>query len=88
MTAASGASPAQLAGLQATMHAGYISGYATALQTVFLVAVPFGVLAFALSWTLKNVPLRTTTGSPDPADTLAPTSRPTIRTSDQEWNAP
>jgi DNA-binding MarR family transcriptional regulator len=51
---------------------------------VFLVAVPFGVLAFLLSWTLKDVPLRTTTSSPDPADTLAPTSRPTIRTSDQE----
>jgi EmrB/QacA subfamily drug resistance transporter len=84
VTAASGASPAQLAHLPAAVHAGYVSGYATALQTVFLVAVPFGVLAFALSWTLKDVPLRTTTGSPDPADTLAPTSRPTIRTSDQE----
>jgi DNA-binding MarR family transcriptional regulator len=84
VTAASGASPAQLAHLPAAVHAGYISGYATALQTVFLVAVPFGVLAFALSWTLKDVPLRTTTSSPDPADTLAPTSRPTVRTSDQE----
>ena len=84
VTAASGASPAQLAHLPAAVHAGYVSGYASALQTVFLVAVPFGVLAFALSWTLKDVPLRTTTGSPDPADTLAPTSRPTIRTSDQE----
>jgi MFS family permease len=84
VTAASGASPAQLAHLPAAVHAGYISGYATALQTVFLVAVPFGVLAFGLSWTLKDVPLRTTTGAQDPADTLAPTSRPTIRTSDQE----
>ena len=84
VTAASGASPALLAHLPAAVHAGYVSGYATALQTVFLVGVPFGVLAFALSWTLKDVPLRTTTGSPDPADTLAPTSRPTIRTSDQE----
>ncbi len=84
VTAASGASPAQLAHLPAAVHAGYVSGYATALQTVFLVAVPFGVLAFALSWTLKDVPLRTSTGAQDPADTLAPTSRPTIRTSDQE----
>jgi len=84
VTAASGASPAQLAQLPAAVHAGYISGYATSLQTVFLVAVPFGVLAFALSWTLKDVPLRTSTGAQDPADTLAPTSRPTIRTSDQE----
>jgi EmrB/QacA subfamily drug resistance transporter len=84
VTAASGASPAVLAHLPAAVHLGYITGYATALRTVFLVAVPFGVLAFALSWTLKDIPLRTTTGSPDPADTLAPTSRPTIRTSDQE----
>ncbi|HYB86374.1 MAG TPA: MFS transporter [Streptosporangiaceae bacterium] len=84
VTAASGASPAVLAHLPAAVHDGYISGYATALRTVFLVAVPFGVLAFLLSWTLKDVPLRTTTSSPDPADTLAPTSRPTIRTSDQE----
>jgi DNA-binding MarR family transcriptional regulator len=46
--------------------------------------VPFGALAFLLSWTLKDIPLRTTTSTPDPADTLAPTSRPTVRTSDQE----
>jgi EmrB/QacA subfamily drug resistance transporter len=84
VTAASGASPAVLARLPAALHLGYITGYATALHTVFLVGVPFGVVAFGLSWTLKDVPMRTTTGSPDPADTLAPTSRPTIRTSDQE----
>jgi EmrB/QacA subfamily drug resistance transporter len=84
VTAASGASPAVLARLPAAVHAGYISGYATSLQTVFLVAVPFGALAFLLSWTLKDIPLRTTTGTPDPADTLAPTARPTVRTSDQE----
>jgi EmrB/QacA subfamily drug resistance transporter len=84
VTAASGASPAVLAHLPAAVHLGYITGYATALHTVFLVAVPFGVLAFGLSWTLKDIPLRTSTGAPDPADTLAPTSRPTIRTSDQE----
>jgi EmrB/QacA subfamily drug resistance transporter len=84
VTAASGASPAQLAHLPAAVHAAYISGFATSLQTVFLVGVPFGALAFLLSWTLKDVPLRTTTGTPDPADTLAPTSRPTVRTSDQE----
>ena len=51
---------------------------------MFLVAAPFGALAFLLSWTLKDIPLRTTAGRPDPADTLAPTARPTIRTSDQE----
>src|SRR5215475_652709 len=84
VTAASGASPAQLAQLPAAVHAGYITGYAHSLQTVFLVATPFGALAFLLSLTIKDVPLRTTTGQPDPADTLAPTSRPTVRTSEQE----
>jgi EmrB/QacA subfamily drug resistance transporter len=84
VTAASGASPAVLAHLPAAIHLGYITGYATALHTVFLVATPFGALAFLLSWTIKDIPLRTTAGQPDPADTLAPTARPTIRTSDQE----
>ena len=84
VTAASGASPAVLAKLPAAIHLGYITGYATSLQTVFLVATPFGALAFLLSWTIKDIPLRTTAGKPDPADTLAPTARPTMRTSDQE----
>ncbi|HEV2372173.1 MAG TPA: MDR family MFS transporter [Streptosporangiaceae bacterium] len=84
LTASSGASPAVLAHLPAAVHLGYITGYAKSLQTVFLVGVPFGALAFLLSWTIKDVPLRTTTSTPDPADTLAPTSRPTVRTSDQE----
>jgi EmrB/QacA subfamily drug resistance transporter len=84
LTASSGASPAVLDRLPAAIHLGYITGYATSLQTVFLVGVPFAALAFVLSWTIKDVPLRTTTGTPDPADTLAPTARPTIRTSDQE----
>jgi EmrB/QacA subfamily drug resistance transporter len=84
VTAASGASPAVLAHLPPAIHLGYITGYATALHTVFLVATPFGALAFLLSWTIKDIPLRTTAGTPDPADTLAPTAMPTIRTSDQE----
>jgi len=84
VTAASGASPAALAHLPPAVHLGYITGYAHSLQTVFLVATPFGALAFLLSFTIKDIPLRTTAGQPDPADTLAPTSRPTIRTSDQE----
>ena len=84
MTAASGASPAVLAKLPAAIHLGYITGYAHSLQTVFLIATPFGALAFLLAWTIKDIPLRATAGTPDPADTLAPTARPTIRTSDQE----
>ena len=44
------------------------------MQTVFLIAVPIGALAFLLTWTLKELPLRTTTTAPDPADPLAPTA--------------
>jgi EmrB/QacA subfamily drug resistance transporter len=84
ITAASGASPLVLARLPAAVHAGYVSGYASSLQTVYLVAVPFGALAFLLAWALKDIPLRTTASTPDPADTLAPTARPSVRTSDQE----
>ena len=66
------------------MHAALVSGYSASIRTVFLAAVPVGALAFALTWTLKELPLRTTTRAVDQADRLAPTARPTIRTSDEE----
>jgi EmrB/QacA subfamily drug resistance transporter len=84
LSAASGASPAVLARLPAPVHAAFVAGYASSLHTVYLAAVPVGALAFLLSWTLKDVPLRSTTRAPDPADTLAPTARPCVRDSHQE----
>ncbi len=48
--------------------------------------MPVGLLAFALTWTLRELPLRTTTRAVDQADRLAPTSRPSIRTSDEEMS--
>jgi EmrB/QacA subfamily drug resistance transporter len=80
----SGASPAALAKLPAPIHDALVSGYSDSIRTVFLAAVPVGALAFALTWTLKELPLRTTTRAVDQADRLAPTARPTIRTSDEE----
>ncbi len=82
--ATSGASPAALAKLPPAVHAAVISGYSESIRTVFLASVPVGVLAFALSWTLKELPLRTTTRAVDQADRLAPTARPSITTSDEE----
>jgi MFS family permease len=70
--ATAGASPAALAGLPPAVHAGYVHAYATSLQTVFLVAVPIAAAAFALTWLLREVPLRKTTAATDPADTYAP----------------
>jgi EmrB/QacA subfamily drug resistance transporter len=84
VTASSGASPAVLDALPKAVHDAYVSGYSASLRTVFLVAVPIGIVAFGLSWTLKELPLRVTTRAVDPADSLAPTSRPTMRTSDEE----
>jgi EmrB/QacA subfamily drug resistance transporter len=84
LTAASGASPAALAKLPAPVHAAFVTGYAASLHTVFLLAVPVAALAFLLAWTLKEVPLRTTVQAADPADTLAPTARPSVRDSSQE----
>jgi EmrB/QacA subfamily drug resistance transporter len=79
-----GASPAALAKLPAPLHAAFVAGYAASIRTVFLAAVPVGALAFVLTWTLKELPLRTTTRAVDPADRLAPTARPTVRTSEEE----
>ncbi len=84
VTAASGASPAVLDRLPAPVHSAFVHAYASSLHTVFLAAVPVGALAFLLSWTLQEVPLRTTTRAPDPADTLAPTARPAVRNTSQE----
>ena len=80
----SGASPAVLARLPAPIHAAFVAGYSASIRSVFLAAVPVGALAFALTWTLKELPLRTTTRAVDQADRLAPTARPTVRTSEEE----
>lgn len=79
-----GASPAALARLPAPVHAAFVSGYSASIRTVFLAAVPVGAVAFALTWTLQELPLRRTARAVDQADRLAPTSRPTVRTSDEE----
>jgi hypothetical protein len=45
--------------------------FSHSLETVFLVAVPFALLAFVLSWLIKEIPLRTTAFTPT---TAKPTS--------------
>lgn len=82
--ASAGASPAALAKLPPVVHSHYIQAYAVSLHTVFLVAAPIAALAFILSWFLKQIPLRKTVQTTNPADTLAPTAMPAIRTSFEE----
>jgi EmrB/QacA subfamily drug resistance transporter len=50
--------PGALDHLSATVRAGFVSGYAESIQTVFLIAVPIALLAFLASWLIPQVELR------------------------------
>jgi EmrB/QacA subfamily drug resistance transporter len=50
--------PAQIDSFAPPIRHGYVQAFSHSLQTVFLIGVPFGVAAFALTWLLKEVPLR------------------------------
>ena len=78
---AAGSSPAVLAKLPPAVHLGYQEAFAASLHTVFLVAVPISAVAFALTWLLREVPLRQTSHAPNPGQSLAPTAAPAACTS-------
>jgi len=50
--------PAQIAALPAPIRHGYVEAFSHSLETVFLIGVPFAIVAFVLTWFLKEVPLR------------------------------
>jgi EmrB/QacA subfamily drug resistance transporter len=50
--------PKQLAALPAPIHHGFVEAFSHALTFMFLVAVPFAVVAFLLCWLIPEVPLR------------------------------
>jgi EmrB/QacA subfamily drug resistance transporter len=54
------ANPAEISHLPLAQRIQVIDAFSHSLQTVFIVAVPFAIVAFALSWLLKEIPLRTT----------------------------
>jgi EmrB/QacA subfamily drug resistance transporter len=54
------ANPAQINSLPPEARDRIIDAFSHALQTVFIVAVPFAVAAFFLCWFLKEIPLRKT----------------------------
>src|SRR6202035_5711592 len=70
--------PAALSHLTATVRAGFVSGYAESIQTVFLIAVPIGALAFLASWLTPRVELKQWA----PAASAAPTSEAQAATVD------
>jgi hypothetical protein len=50
--------PAVLGHLSAVARAGFVSGYAETIHTVFLIAVPIAALAFLAAWLIPQVELR------------------------------
>jgi EmrB/QacA subfamily drug resistance transporter len=54
------ANPAEISHLPLAQRIQVIDAFSHSLQTVFIVAVPFAIVAFALSWLMKEIPLRTT----------------------------
>ena len=59
--------PATIYRLAPAVRAPIVAAFSHSLQIVFLVAVPFAALAFALSWLIKEIPLRTTAFNPPTA---------------------
>ena len=64
--------PAAILALPPHVHAAYIDAFAAALHPVLLVASVIGVVAFGMTWFIREQPLRTTArvggASPPPAD--------------------
>jgi hypothetical protein len=56
------ASPAQIAQFRPAVHSAVVDAFSSSLHTVFLWAVPIGVLAFVSSLFLREVPLRDSGG--------------------------
>ena len=56
------ANPEAIRHLPPGIHDAYVTSFADSLQPVFLVAACVAVVAFGLTWLLREVPLRKTTG--------------------------
>jgi EmrB/QacA subfamily drug resistance transporter len=71
------ASPGAIQLLPPAIHAVYVTAVAVALHPVFLTASAVMVVAFGLSWLLRDVPLRDTAGAAGIDESIAvPRSRP------------
>jgi len=73
VTLPSTADPKAIKHLPGPVHDAYVHAFAASLRPVFLVAAALGVVAFLLTWLLKEVPLRKTTGAGETAgETFGP----------------
>ncbi|MCW5695752.1 MAG: MFS transporter [Bauldia sp.] len=69
---AEGLSPDRIAELPPELLTPVLDVFVAALNVVFLAAAIVAAFAFALSWFVREVPLRDHVGTPDEADTRAP----------------
>jgi len=63
--------PKEIAHLPAVLRSGYLHAFTSSLSSVFLVASAFAVVAFVLSWFIRELPLRETVASSDMGDAFA-----------------
>jgi len=75
-SAISSLSPKALDALPAPIRAGVVEAFSHALTATFRYAVPAVLVAFVISWLLKEEPLRTTVRADDPARELGATAAP------------
>ena len=61
------ANPEAVQQLPPAIHDAYVSAFAASLQPVFVVGAAVGVAAFLLTWLLREMPLRHTTGAAETA---------------------
>jgi hypothetical protein len=71
--------PAGIRHLPAAQHQAFADAVATALHPVFLVAGFVSLLAFALTWLLREVPLQTKASAADAAPVAAEAPRNLVR---------
>ncbi|GAB3438917.1 MFS transporter [Streptomonospora sediminis] len=82
--------PQALDALPPQAQAGFLQAYADSIDTVFLWAVPVAVAGFAVATLLKEVPLRTAIGRPEPDEAFPPVvaaREPLTRVEDAAYRA-
>ncbi|MBR8742715.1 MDR family MFS transporter [Nocardiopsis sp. MG754419] len=77
------ADPRLLDRLSPQAQAGFLEAYADAIDVVFLAAVPVALVGFVLALCLRQVPLRTTIGTPDLDESVSPVAAPSRSAIDQ-----
>jgi EmrB/QacA subfamily drug resistance transporter len=63
--------PQQIDHLPPLLRTGYLDAFTNSLSSVFLVAAAIGAVAFALTWLIRELPLRETVATGDLVDTYA-----------------